>query len=310
MKAAALKKANDEGWFDAPHYNADTDSLIFITPHSFSHAFNNLSFDFGEDTIRSMAHIPEIIKEAVLVNVSDPKSENRREKKVYTFFGAIEGGNGIEPVQLTVKEFDFTSMKSLPQNIKSYFEKNGIMDKYNNLYDAKALEVIGIEGIKKESDASGRGYGENPHAQATSDSTISIADLLKLVKGKAEKYIPKFSQSEADKNDLKQLDLEYDADSETVSSLSRPNEPRRSNGGWQIYGEDVRYQPTAQEDLAPTQTPTAQADIAPVQTPAAPSVNAAPMQAVYDYLHEKHIEEAKKSGFIRSIIGRAKPLFF
>ena len=86
------------------------------------------------------------------------------------------------------------------------------------------------------------------------------------------------------------------ADEVDAMSLSRPNEPRRSNGGWQIYGEDVRYQPTAQEDLAPTQTPTVQADIAPVQTasstvapaekkddtapvapvqtPAAPSVNA------------------------------------
>ncbi len=115
-----------------------------------------------------------------------------------TFFGAIESRNGIEPVKLTVKEFDFTSMNALPKNIKSYYEKNGIMDKYNNLYDAKALEVIGIEGIKKESDASGRGDGETPPAQATSDSTISIADLLKLVKGDAKKYIPKFSSSEFD----------------------------------------------------------------------------------------------------------------
>ena len=175
MKAAAQKKANDEGWYDAPHHNIDTNSLIFITENSFSHAFNNLSYTFGEDTIRAMAHIPEIIKEAVLVNVADPKEENRREKKVYTFIGAINGKNGIEPIKLTVKEFDFKSMNSVSKNIRSYFEKNGVMNTYDSLYDARALEVIGIEEIKKESNASGKGNGIYPLAQSTSDSTISIS---------------------------------------------------------------------------------------------------------------------------------------
>ena len=203
MKKAALDKATAEGWFDAPHHNADTDSLIFLTEKSFTHAYTNLTADFGEDTIRCMAHIPEIIKEAVLVDVANPKSENRREKKVYTFFGAVEGKNGIEPVKLTVKEFDFSSMNALPKNIRSYFEKNGISDSYNSLYDTHALEVIGIEGIKKELDASGEGNGKTPQAQSTSNSTISIADLLNLVKGDAEKYIPqktKFSLSSNNTN--------------------------------------------------------------------------------------------------------------
>ena len=208
MKATAKKMAEDQGWFDRPHHNEDTDSFIFITNDSFTHAFSNLTGSFGEDTIRSMAHIPEIIKEAVLVDVRGPKDASKSEKMVYTFFAAIDGVNGVEPVKLTVKEFDFSNLDSLKKNIRSYFEKNGIMENYNTLYDAKALEVIGIESIKKETDASGKVSGIDPMAQTTSVSTISVADLLNLVKGDAEKYIPKFSLSdlsEADQAEAKQV---------------------------------------------------------------------------------------------------------
>ena len=202
MKSAVSEKAKQEGWFDAPHHNNDTDSLIFLTEKSFTHAYSNLSTAFGEDTIRCMAHIPEIIKEAVLVSVDDPKNNTKREKKVDTFFGAIDGKNGVEPVKLTVKEFDFSSLTALPKNIKAYFEKNGIMDSYNSLYDTHALEVIGVEGIKKESDASGKGNARGALAQSTSDPTISIANLLDLVKGDAEKYIPKASTNFRTDGDL------------------------------------------------------------------------------------------------------------
>ena len=209
MKKAALDKATAEGWFDTPHHNADTDSLIFLTEKSFTHAYSNLTADFGEDTIRCMAHIPEIIKEAVLVNVADPKDSRKLETKVYTFLGAVEGVNGVEPVKLTVKEFDFKSLKDVPKNIRSYFEKNGIMQSYNSLYDAHALEVIGIEGIKKESDASGKVGGQSPRAQATSNSTISIADLLNLVKGDAEKYIPQKAKFSLSSNNTNMNGAEY-----------------------------------------------------------------------------------------------------
>jgi hypothetical protein len=50
--------------------------------------------------------------------------------------------------------------------------------------------VVGIEGVKKESDASGKVNAQSAQARATSDPVISIADLLKLVKGDAKKYIP------------------------------------------------------------------------------------------------------------------------
>lgn len=198
MKVAAKNKATNEGWFDIPHHNVDTDSFIFLTEKSFTHAFSNLRSDFGEDTIRCMAHIPEIIQEAVLVSVDNPKDNRKAETKVYTFLGAIDGINGVEPVKLTVKEFDFRSLDAVPKNIRNYFEKNGISEKYNSLYDTHALEVIGIEGIQKESDASGRVGEQSSRAQATSDSIISIADLLNLVKGEAEKYIPKYSFEDLD----------------------------------------------------------------------------------------------------------------
>lgn len=195
MKAAALKTATEEGWFDRPHHNADTDSFIFLTEKSYTHAYSNLTSSFGEDTIRCMAHIPEIIENAVLVRVDDPKNPFKQETKVYTFFGAVDGVNGTEPVKLTVKEFDFKSLDSVPQNIRSYFEKNGAAEQYNSLYDAHALEVVGIEGIKKEPDASGKVNEQSSQAQATSDSTISIEELLNLVKGDAEKYVPKRNYS-------------------------------------------------------------------------------------------------------------------
>lgn len=56
-----------------------------------------------------------------------------------------------------------------------------------------ALEVIEIEGIKEESDASVEVNGIAPQARDTSDSEMSVAELLKLVKGDAEKYIPKMN---------------------------------------------------------------------------------------------------------------------
>lgn len=191
MKGEALEKAIEEKWFDEPHLNEDTNSLIFLTPKSFSHAFTNLTADFGEDTIRSMAHIPEIIKDAVLVSVNEPKNSRKAESGVYTFFGAINGANGIEPVKLTVKEYDFKSLDGMPQNIRNYFNRSGIMEQYDTLYDTQALEVIGIESIKEEPDASVKVGEQSPRAQDTSDSSeIKVADLLELVKGDAEKYIP------------------------------------------------------------------------------------------------------------------------
>ncbi len=251
MKAAAIDKAKSEGWFDMPHYNEDTDSFIFLTSKSFAHAYSNLTADFGEDTIRCMAHIPEIIKESILVNVADPKDSRKNETKVYTFLGAIEGINGVEPVKLTVKEFDLKSLAAVPQNIRNYFEKNGIPEKYNSLYDAHALEVIGIEGIQKEPDASGKVGEIDSRAQATSDSTISIADLLNLVKGNAEKYIP---QKSGDEGNLSLSDIKADIGpirgKERVESYTEAEQKNTAEDG-DVKTENTRWSisPNLENDL-------------------------------------------------------------
>ena len=205
MRDEIKRRAEEEKWIDEPYYNADTGSLIFLTDKSFSHSFSKLKKTFGEDSIRCMAHIREIIKEAVLVHIADPKDPTKSEKKVYTFFGAIDGIKGIEPVKLTVKEYDSSSMSEVPENIRSYFEENGDMESYNSLYDARALEVIGIERVKKEPDDSGKVYEQGSEARATSDSIISVADLLDLVKGDAEKYLPQKEKSSSETTNRKSI---------------------------------------------------------------------------------------------------------
>ena len=225
MKGEVLEKAIEEKWFDEPHLNEDTNSLIFLTPKSFSHAFTNLTADFGEDTIRSMAHIPEIIKDAVLVSVNEPKNNLKAENKVYTFFGAINGVKGIEPVKLTVKEFDYESSNRLPRNIREYFEKKGRAESYNSLYDARALEVINVESIKEEPDASVRGNEQSSMAQDTSDSSeIKVADLLELVKGDAEKYIPERGEGfKGSSREMRDTAEEAKGREESAAALRREN---------------------------------------------------------------------------------------
>ncbi len=263
MKSATLEKAKTEEWYEKPHLNDDTDSFIFLTEKSFTHAFSNLTFEFGEDTIRCMAHIPEVIKEAYLVSVDDPKDASKRETKVYVFFGAVDGINGVEPVKLTVKEFDYQSADSLPQNIRAYFEKNGIMDSYTSLYDAKALEVIGVEGIKIEPDASVEGGEKVSLAQDTSDSSITVADLLALVKGDAQKYIPakariaddadylsvaeKYRDGTATEEETEQLRQAVEAAAKKAGYTNRMFHGSKSGGGftvfkgWQYFTENEAY---------------------------------------------------------------------
>lgn len=60
------------------------------------------------------------------------------------------------------------------------------------MYDVKALEVIGIERIKKESDTSGKVNDDKSQARTASNSfDITVSELLKLVNDKYRKYIPK-----------------------------------------------------------------------------------------------------------------------
>ena len=192
LKDVVMKDVREREIFDFPHPNRDTEVMIFLTEKSFTHVFSNLTSTFGEDTILAMGHITEIIREAVLTHVAPPKNPNKAESRVFTFFAAIEGKNGIEPVKLTVKEYAKKESEEFPANIRKYFEEHGEQEIHNRLYDAEVLEVISIESAKKESGASAsdRNRATRFATKGTPNSVISIADLLGLVNGEERKYIP------------------------------------------------------------------------------------------------------------------------
>ena len=191
IKKQVLKNANDKKVFDKPHLNKDTGVSIFLTSASYSHAFSNPTADFGVDTLLAMDNITEIIHEAVLTHIEPPKNPRKAESRVLTLFAAIEGENGVEPIKLKVKEYSRQSVAELPRNIREYFENNGNQNTHHRLYDAVALEVVAIEGAKKESGASASvASQERLGAKGTPNSTIKISELLDLVNGDAKKYVP------------------------------------------------------------------------------------------------------------------------
>ena len=197
LKSGVLDMATFGKWFDKPYTNTDTGMPIFLTNKSFTHSFSNLSADFGTDTLLALEHTPELLQNAVLVNTAQPKDTRKGETNVHTFFAAVNGENGTEPVKITVKEYADKPGNTPPKNILAYFKAQKASKDYNTLYDLKALEVVGIESTKKEFGASASAAnGETPSgAKSTPNSTISVANLLGLVKGDAEKYIPKNPQS-------------------------------------------------------------------------------------------------------------------
>lgn len=197
LKADVSDKADAQKWYDTPHTNKDTGMPVFLVKKSLTHAFSNLSAQFGTDTILAMGKAPELIQNAVLVNIAPPKNQAKPETRVFTFFAAINGENGIEPVKLTVKEFSTNTENRIPEKIAQWFEKVKRSKTYNSLYDLKALEVIEIETAKKEFGASANDPRRQSQsgAKSTPNSTISVSDLMALVKGDAEKYIPKRKKS-------------------------------------------------------------------------------------------------------------------
>ena len=113
----------------------------------------------------------------MLTKVDLPKNPRKAETNVYTFLGAIEGENGVEPVKLTVKEYNTRNEAEMPRNILDFFRRNKKSTTYNRLYDAKALEVVAIESAKKEfgASASVAGSESQPGAKGTPNSTIKTA---------------------------------------------------------------------------------------------------------------------------------------
>ena len=178
-----------------PYLNKDTNTLVFLTKKTFTHAFSNP----GEVQLNATEHLPELIENAILTHAEQADHGDTHAEGVYTFFAASRYGKQIRPVKLKVKEYSYSGQE-LPKNIKNYFENSP--QGFASTYDTVVLEV---EEITESSFGSVEDVIQNePFLDPKELSTISIADLLALVKGDAEKYLPK-SQKNAE-NDISVLE--------------------------------------------------------------------------------------------------------
>ena len=170
-----------------PYFNKDTKTMVFLTEKSYAHAFSNM----GELQINAAEHLPQFIENAVLTHADTATHGSDYTDGVYTFFAAARAGH-IMPVKLKVKEYIYAG-QDMPKNIKAYFESNP--QGYASSYDTVVLEV---EEIEKSPSGSAKDMNQDDSFLSPDElSTIKVADLLALVKGESEKYIPKFSDRDA-----------------------------------------------------------------------------------------------------------------
>lgn len=198
-----------------PYLNADTNTLIFLTARSYTHTFSNE----GEIQINAAAHLPELIENAVLTYSEPPTHGNKYTRGVYTFFAAGTDGSGtVYPIKLKVKEIG-NGGQEIPANISNYLGDN--IDGFSTLYDTVVLTVDEIEDLPGSARLPADKAAERKYPGKS--STIKIAELLELVKGDAEKYIPKqeIVRESSDKNNQ---DIRYSRELETVEELRQQNE--------------------------------------------------------------------------------------
>ena len=201
QRAEFLNSEEVRALYKEPAINRDTNEPLFIIPASITHTFSNR----GQENILLAKHIREIAENAVLTH-GEPSRDAPRDHTtgVYKFFGAVQTDAGIQPVKLTVKEYNVEG-QDIPKAILDI--KNGIDfgDTYATLYDGK---VLVLESVEKETSSSApsppvdTGLDKHP-----SVSEISIKDLLNLVKGEDAKYIPQHEhKAENGKKSLKEWD--------------------------------------------------------------------------------------------------------
>lgn len=124
------------------------------------------------------------------------------------FFAAAKADGGVRPVKLKVKEYTYAG-QDLPKNIKAYF--GSLPEGYAASYDTVVLEV---EEIEKSSSGSAKDMNQNNSFLSPDElSAIKVADLLDLVKGDSEKYIPEYSISDITGKQLSQEQAYYFKDS-------------------------------------------------------------------------------------------------
>ena len=214
-----------------PYLNQDTNTMIFLTRKSYTHAFNNL----GDIQLNAIERLPELIENAVLTHAEKVTHGDTHANGIYTFFGAVRY-NQVYPLKLKVKEYTYSG-QDLPKNIREYFENS--TQGYASSYDTVVLEVEEIEEspLGSVKDTNQKDSFLNPNGL----SNISIADLLKLVKGKAKKYIPKERFNEGFKVDNN--DIRYSLSDDDLAPIGKA-----SASEYNVFGEDVSYD---SDDLAP-----------------------------------------------------------
>ena len=190
----------------APVVNKDTGEPVFIVPQTFTHTFNNK----GWEQIELAYHLPEIIENAVYTHgESSRKAPRDHTTGVYTLFGAARTAEGVKPVKLTVKEYNAEGQK-LPPNVQNYLGTDKPNSPYASTYDGRVLVLESIEN--EASGSAGSALSQMESAEDYPEtSSITVKNLLGLVKGDARKYIPnpETSFSASEDEDIPESAAEY-----------------------------------------------------------------------------------------------------
>ena len=185
-RKAFLNSERARRLYAAPVVNRDTGESMFITPHTIKHTFSNL----GWEQIELAEHLPELIENAVLTHAEPSRNApGDHTTGVYAMFGAAMTDAGVQPVKLTVKEYNIDG-QDIPATIKEYLGTGIQPETFAGVYDGK---VLVLEEIEKEGPSSSaitdtaQGAAVN---YPSGPSKISVKDLLALVKGDAARYVP------------------------------------------------------------------------------------------------------------------------
>lgn len=206
-----IKNAYKEnGMYDTPIVNKDTGEKIFFNEVGVKHSISN----DGAKNIYAADHIPKILENAILAFKQIDTHEKRKTDGIYVFFGAVRSEEGIEPVKITVKEYETKNVSALPENIKRYFETNRKEDTFASAYDNKiAGKVFNVESIEKvgkvlhissslsENQTGDRGYKNFP-------TKVSIARILENVNGNNKKYVLGTEENAEHQKELRKLQEE------------------------------------------------------------------------------------------------------
>ena len=184
-RSRILTSKEVQSLYTEPPVNKDTGELIFVTPATLTHSFSNA----GEDSIYAAKHLREILENAVLTYREPSRKTDDNSTGIYTLFGAVQTENGVQPVKVKVKEYWVG--ESIPKReIQNFFDKNGVKDPYAYAYDERVLLLDSIEKEAPSGSATANTEQSPPLSHPSSASAIRVQDLLSLVNGEYQKYVP------------------------------------------------------------------------------------------------------------------------